>query len=367
MATNLVTRHPFKGIWTLCAIIVNAVKLPFWFVYYSFSSNRQHPEWSIIQAVAAVALKTAVWHSSMVQVSTPLIIKAEGEEERFLVPIKPSSLPGVYKGICDDKEIKPATICGYWYPSSYNAEEDKTKKVVLHFHGGAFVTGDCRPNKSGYAADLLTQHIGKTLMVSYRLSSNPDGRFPAALQDAVTALHYLRDLGIEYSNIIVGGDSAGGNILAALLRYLAVTDAPGPAAALLWSPWIDLARTLTPEVLYKSPHRFTDYIPANFAIWGANSYCPKDSPVSMDSEWISPAKHPFYTKTPMWIQGNGQEVLLEQVKDFSDGMKGIEGNNIAFHSEQIATHDILLVGNFTGFEKEAVNSVKAAAEWLNQL
>lgn len=367
MSSSLITHHPFKGIWVLGAVTINVVKLPVVLIYYLFQSNRQHPEWSLKQAVAAHMLKTVVWHSCKIQVSTPLILKPKRKEEGFLVPIKPSTTPGVYGGICDDKEIKPATICGYWYPSPYNHDEDSTKKIVLHFHGGAFVIGDCRPAVSGYAAGLLTQYIGKTFMVSYRLSSNPGGRFPAALQDVVSALHYLRDLGIEYSDIIVSGDSAGGNLVAALLRHLTDTEAPGPAAALLWSPWTDLAKSLTPEVLYKSRNRFTDYIPPEFAIWGVNSYCPKDGPVSTDDQYISPAQHPFYTMTPMWIQGNGQEVLFDQIRDFSSRMKVIKGNRIAFHSEEIAAHDILLVGNVTGFEKEAINSMRVAAEWLEQL
>jgi acetyl esterase/lipase len=365
-ATDLITRQPVKGIWALGAIIVNAIKLPFWILYYASSSTRQHPRWSLKQAVAAQALRTAIWHFCMVRISTPLILKPKAKENGLLVPIAPSSTPGVYGGICDDKQIKPATICGYWYPSPYSPSEDKGQKVVLHFHGGAFVVGDCRPSESGYAAGLLTQHVGKTLMVSYRLSSNPGGRFPAALQDAVSALHYLLDLGIEHSNIVVGGDSAGGNIVLALLRHLAIAEAPCPAAALLWSPWVDLAMSLTPETLYHSPHRWTDYIPPRFAIWGANTYCPKDGPVSMVDRWISPAAHPFHTKTPVWILGNGQEILFEQISEFADKMKRIEGNKIGFHSEEIASHDILLVGNVTGFEKEAENAAKAAVEWLNQ-
>jgi acetyl esterase/lipase len=364
--SDLITAQPAKGLWVLGAVIVNAIKLPFWLLYYAFPFTRQHPRWSFKQAVATQVLRTAVWHFCTIRISTPLILKPTAKERSRLISIPPSSKPGVYRGICDDKQIKPATICGYWYPSAYSPSEDKGKKVVLHFHGGAFVIGDCRPSESAYAAGLLNKHIGKTLMVSYRLSSNSGGRFPAALQDALSALHYLLDLGIDYSNIVVSGDSAGGNVVAALLRYLAVEEAPGPAAALLWSPWTDPAMSLTPELLYHSPHRFTDYIPPKFAIWGANSYCPKDGPVSMDEGWISPAKHPFRTKTPVWIQGNGQEICFEMINEFADGMKRIKGNKIGFHNEEIANHDILLVGNVTGFEKEAENAAEKAAEWLNE-
>jgi acetyl esterase/lipase len=365
--TDLITYQPGKGLWAFGAILLNAIKLPFWLLYYVPPSTRQHPKWSWRQAVAAKAFRTVVWHISIMRVYTPLVLNPKPKEKQFLITILPSSRPEVYSGICNDKQIKPTKICGYWYPSPYNTSEDKGKKIVLHFHGGAFVVGDCRPAESGYAAGILTKHVGKTLMVSYRLSSNPGGRFPAALQDAVSAVHYLLDLGIDYSNVIISGDSAGGNLAVSLLRHLAATDSPGFAGALLWSPWVDLAISLTPEVLYQSPHRWTDYIPPAFPIWGANAYCPPDGPVKMDDRWISPGPHPFHTKTPIWIQGNAQEVLFDQIKVFVDGMEGVEGNRIAFHNEEVASHDTLLLGNVTGFEKEAESAAKGAADWLTRL
>ncbi|RDL41645.1 uncharacterized protein BP5553_01624 [Venustampulla echinocandica] len=362
----MVKYQPGKGLWALGAVIVNAVQIPFWLLWYAFPSNRQHPQYSLRQAIATGALRNSIWHFCMINLSTPLVLKPKGKEKEFLVPIAPSSKSGVYGGICDDEHIKPTTVCGYWYPSPYIASEDRNKKVVLHFHGGAFVVGDCRPADSGYAAGLLTENIGKTLMVSYRLSSNPGGRFPAALQDAVSALHYLLDLGIDYSNIVVSGDSAGGNLVAALLRHLAGVDEPVLAAALLWSPWVDPATSVKPETILRSLHRWSDYIPGEFATWGGHAYCPKDGPISMEDGWISPRAHPFHTKTPIWVQGSGQEILFEEITEFAEGMKRVDGNNVAFHIEEIANHDILLLGNVTGFEKEAENAAKMAAEWLDR-
>jgi acetyl esterase/lipase len=364
---GILASQPGKVVWTVGALIINAVKLPFWIIYYISSSNRQHPQWSLRQAVATQAMRTALWHFSFMHVKTPLVVQPKAKEAGCLVPIKPSSENNVYGGICDDQEIKPETVCGYWYPSRFDATQDKGKKVVLHFHGGAYVVGDCRPAESGYAAKILTKHIGKTLMVSYRLASNPGGRFPAALQDATSAFQYLLSLGVERSDIVVSGDSAGGNLVIALLRHLATMDAPGPVAALLWSPWVDLAKSLEPETMLYSPKRFTDYIPPIFANWGIHALCPKDGPVRVDDGWISPASHPYRTKTPIWVQGSGQEILFMQIAEFANKMKQISGNKISFHVEEVATHDIVLVGNVTGFEKEAENSARVASKWLDNL
>lgn len=102
--------------------------------------------------------------------------------------------------------------------------------------------------------------------VQYRLSGygglNP---FPAALQDALAAYVFLvRELKVPASQIIVAGDSAGGNLTIALLRYLAEfgeqIDVPLPKAAVVHSPWVDPSYT---DI--KDNKRYsTDLLPTNF-------------------------------------------------------------------------------------------------------
>ena len=87
--------------------------------------------------------------------------------------------------------------------------------LLVYYHGGGWVIGDldthdgiCRSlaNKSGHAV----------LSVDYRLA--PEHKFPAAIDDSITALKWAFEnaiaLGIDPSCIAVGGDSAGGNIAA---------------------------------------------------------------------------------------------------------------------------------------------------------
>lgn len=96
----------------------------------------------------------------------------------------------------------------------------------------------------------LLQHTKPTRLfaLSYRLSStspfpslNP---FPAALIDAIAGYRYLvQDVGFDPGNIIVSGDSAGGNLAYALARYMSAKEygheLPRPGAVLLLSPTVD--------------------------------------------------------------------------------------------------------------------------------
>lgn len=67
------------------------------------------------------------------------------------------------------------------------------------------------------------------LHVSYRLAG-AQSPFPAAVQDVLSCYSYVLDLGVPLENITVVGDSAGGNLAIALLRYLetAQTQIPCP-------------------------------------------------------------------------------------------------------------------------------------------
>jgi hypothetical protein len=132
-ASNIITYQPFKALWTLGVVLTTAARIPLWVVWLLASSNRPNPRWTLKQALGTKILRTALWNFCMVRVSTPLILNPNSKEKAFLVPIPPSSKPGAYVGICDDEFIKPATVCGYWYPSAYSKSEDKSKKVVLHF------------------------------------------------------------------------------------------------------------------------------------------------------------------------------------------------------------------------------------------
>lgn len=73
------------------------------------------------------------------------------------------------------------------------------------------------------------------------------GSYPAALLDALSGYLYLtRDLGFNPENVIVAGDSAGGNLALSLCRYLRDEReqvAKQPGALLLMSPWVDISRS----------------------------------------------------------------------------------------------------------------------------
>ncbi len=109
-------------------------------------------------------------------------------------------------------------------------------RVILYFHGGAFICETPRVHRW-----LLAQFCGgaqaRGFLVAYRLA--PEHPFPAAVDDCLAAYRYLLDSGIASHRIIVAGDSAGGNLALVTLQSARDAGLPLPAAAVAISAVTD--------------------------------------------------------------------------------------------------------------------------------
>lgn len=110
--------------------------------------------------------------------------------------------------------------------------------TLLYFHGGGYVAGSARGYR-GLPATLARAANISAVSIDYRLA--PENPFPAAIEDGVVAFRALIEEGIEPDRIVFAGDSAGGGIVVSTLLKLRDAGHPLPAAALLLSPWVDLA------------------------------------------------------------------------------------------------------------------------------
>lgn len=110
-------------------------------------------------------------------------------------------------------------------------------RLILYFHGGAFLRGSTETH-IGALARFMRASRCEAISVDYRRA--PEVAFPAWLDDAVDAYRYvIETAGIDPSRLALGGDSAGGSIVAALLQRLTPLGVPLPAAAFVVSPWVD--------------------------------------------------------------------------------------------------------------------------------
>lgn len=110
-------------------------------------------------------------------------------------------------------------------------------KIILYCHGGGYIAGGTHYAKSVTTklADLTSLDV---ISFDYRLA--PEHPYPAAIKDALTIWDYLMYLGYGAKDIIVAGDSAGGNLALELILKIKSQKRQLPCACVLFSPWTDL-------------------------------------------------------------------------------------------------------------------------------
>jgi epsilon-lactone hydrolase len=143
--------------------------------------------------------------------------------------------------IADDIKLDAADCNGV--PGEWSlAPGSDASRVLLFFHGGGYCSGSIASHRrlvteAGRAAGM------RTLAIAYRLA--PEHPYPAAQEDAMAAWRYLRAQGIPSQHIVVGGDSAGGNLAIVLINCLRAAGETSPSCAWLLSPWTDLTMSGT--------------------------------------------------------------------------------------------------------------------------
>jgi acetyl esterase/lipase len=115
---------------------------------------------------------------------------------------------------------------------------DGSRRMVLYFHGGAFLT--CGANSHGRLVEALSKFADSpVLVVNYRLL--PKHSVGMALDDCHDAYQWTRRRGYEPDQIVLAGDSAGGYLALALAQWLQ-QEGEEPAALVAISPLLQLAK-----------------------------------------------------------------------------------------------------------------------------
>ncbi len=190
-------------------------------------------------------------------------------------------------------------------------------RVMLYFHGGGYVVGSMRTHR------VMLSHISrasgfKMLGLDYRLA--PEHPFPAPVEDALAAYHWLLDNGYEAKHIVLGGDSAGGGLVVAALVAMRYLGAPLPAAGVCLSPWIDMEATSqtfsTNADVDPSVSKARIQLIANVYLGGRNPKAPLASPIHADLRGLP----------PLLLQVGGIETLLGDAQALAERGKaaGVE-------------------------------------------
>ena len=179
----------------------------------------------------------------------------------------------------------------------------KPERVILYLHGGAFMFRFPRTH-ARMAGEWCKAFNARALMVDYRLA--PEHRWPAGIDDCHAAYRWLLASGIQAENIVLAGDSAGGNLSLALLHRIKAAGEPMPACAVLLSPFVDF--TLSSPSLCRNELR--DPIFTTRGIVAVRSYYAE--PEQFLEPSLSPLFGDYQSFPPLLFQASDTEMLRDE-------------------------------------------------------
>ncbi len=225
-------------------------------------------------------------------------------------------------------------------------------KVLLHLHGGGFFAGSIKSyrhvvSRFAVAGGVTAYHLDYRLM--------PEHPFPAALDDAMAAYKQLLSLGIAPADLVVGGDSAGGNLAVALLLKAREEDLPQPAGLYLLSPWLDLTASggSYDRVGVRDPIISREEIISLARIYLDGK---PDNPLT------SPARANPAGLPPMLFQVSGEEALLSDSLNFAN-RAALAGVELRLHVWPEMPHAWPI---FHPFIRAGLIAIEEAGQWMRQ-
>ena len=181
--------------------------------------------------------------------------------------------------------------------------QSRLDRVFLYLHGGAFCFRIPRIQSSMIARWCRTSGA-RALMPVYRLA--PEHPYPAASDDCLAAYRWLLNNGVPARNIVICGDSAGGNLSLVTLLRARAEGLPLPVAAILLSPATDFSLSgRSAAVNEASDPMFS----VAMLRWFGEMYLSE--PELHLTPLVSPLTADFTGLPPMLFQVGSNEMLLD--------------------------------------------------------
>ena len=305
----------------------------------------------------------------------------------------PQLLYGDVKGWAELAKIECARIPGYWIHAkelhvNAGARPKEYERVLYYLHGGYYCICSAHPDDvTAKNARSIMQHspsITRTFSIEYRRTTGPwdapINPFPAALLDAIAGYNYLvNEVGFSPDDIIVAGDSSGGNLALALVRDIAeACDAkvrqalPTPSQLVLLSPWTDMGvRGYAPgSSVYTNIH--TDYLDMTSPLHSLIIYRFVSSfgrQFAASNRFLSPGADPHFAEPASFegfprtiIISGGVETFRDQIRTLYSRMSETMGKDVCYLEFPDAVHCFIVVPSH---EQERDEALGAISRWID--
>ncbi|KIW63185.1 hypothetical protein PV04_10051 [Phialophora macrospora] len=271
--------------------------------------------------------------------------------------LQPTTLEG-YMALAKKQNFKPGIVELEHGASGCFLGPETAKKTLVWFHGGGYNFPAADPHWAMLwnLVELVKKNGAelRVMVLEYELA--PQGVFPLQLKQAVAAIQYLLNSGLQPSQILFGGDSAGGNLAAALTAHLthahpsvaAINLSSNLGGALLVSPWVSFTQE---RASWKTNHKKDALDPATVRIWSDNfmGKTPNDNwsqPAEAPAEWWKGLKVDNIAMT-----AGENEVLRDDIRALIENIK-VHNPQVEYLEAPGEAHDAVIMDKSFGWKTD---------------
>ncbi|KAL4963473.1 alpha/beta hydrolase [Aspergillus stella-maris] len=241
------------------------------------------------------------------------------------------------------------------YPSHPQKSSRDLVPALIYFHGGGYTVGTADEFENG--CRILAEKAGvQVYIVEYRLA--PEWKFPTQLDEYVSVIEWVRgqggkERGVDPDLVFGGGDSAGGNMTAAISLRLRDEGKKGLAGAFLLYP--------EARVPFDTPAAVENnegpYLSCNGIFEFARNYVPPGVPPS--TPYISPGQQPLEklkNLPPTNIYTCGFDCLRDVGVEYASKLEEV-GNKVKWHHYETLCHGFLQMAPWSSAAMNALIQV----------
>lgn len=227
---------------------------------------------------------------------------------------------------------------GSWFSS----KNEVAHAAVLYLHGGGY---SFYPQAyASFIAQVTLAAKSRTFALDYRLT--PEHRFPSQLDDALNAYRWLLDNGTDPGNLVLAGDSAGGNLSLSLLLQIRAEKLPMPALAIALSPPTNFDAEI-------SGNEDFDWINKRALLHWRDWFC---DPGQRRNPLVSPLWADLRGLAPVYIQAGRAEILYESIQAFADHARD-QGADVVLEAWEGMNHNFQVFGPDVPQSAEALRRI----------
>lgn len=242
----------------------------------------------------------------------------------------------------------------------YTPEGQGPFPLFVYYHGGGWVIGNLDTSDAG--CRLLAEKTQRVVVsVDYRLA--PEYRFPIPVEDSYTALCWVHDHATELNGIadqiVVGGDSAGGNLATVMAILSHEKNGPSIEAQALIYPVTNLDFTTSSYEKFANGYG----LDKDLMIWFGEYYVNNED--DFKNYYVSPLLlEDVSALPPAVIIAAENDVLLDEGKQYSEKIKQA-GVEVKYMQIDGSIHGFF--SNMAVFAEETKATVDAIAQFLTTI